>query len=111
MIEIIKKYYIKILMVIFVLIFCNMCINNCSKSNELRELNQNIELYSSDNVVLVDSIKTLNNTINSLKLELSLKNDQINNLNNTLNNVIKRNTTNNIRVIVPETKNTENKNE
>ena len=29
----------------------------------------------------------------------------------TLNNVIKRNTTNNIRVIVPETKNTENKNE
>ena len=44
-----------------------------------------------------------------MKLELSLKNDQIDNLNNTLNNVIKRNTTNNIRVIVPETKNTENK--
>lgn len=51
-----------------------------------------------------DSIRTLNGIISINNVEIKNKDYQINQMQNTINAIMKKTTTNNIRVIVPEQK-------
>ena len=65
----IKKHWMKVVTVIFVLLFCSMCSNNCSNKNRIRTLQKTYA--SSDSI-----ISNLNDSISCYKLEIKdLKRD------------------------------------
>lgn len=103
----IKQHFMKIVVCLLMLLFVNSCVKNCSKSNSLRayeQLTDSLEMIVNDQV---DSIMHLNNIIDINSVEIKNKNSQIEQMQNTINAIMKKTTTNNIRVIVPEQKKTE----
>ena len=100
--DFLKKHYNKILMVLFCVIFLNCCMKNCTKSNEIRTMQTQLDSCIHNNTKYHDSIIYLNNIINHKNVEIDSKNEQINQLNRTINTVINKNSINHIRVIVPE---------
>lgn len=61
--EIISKYWKKIVLVLLVIFSCTMCAKNCSKSNELRKANLQIDSIS-------DIIVYQKHRIDSLEFEI-----------------------------------------
>ena len=102
--ELIKKYYKRILLILFALLFCNMCVKNCSKSNNIRMIEHELDSITKIEYVLVDSINKLNGIIINKNIELEGKNTQIEQLSKTLSTIVNKNSINNIRVIIPEAK-------
>jgi len=103
--EFFKKHYMKILIVLFAILYFNACTKSCSKNIELNIVKIELDSVYTANKTVNDSLLYLNNTIKLKDVEIENKNKQIEQLSTTLNTVLKKNTTNNIRVIVPEQKN------
>ena len=108
--EVLKRHYAKILIVLLVVLYFGTCTKSCNKSNELRIVKTELDSVYYANENINDSIQYLNHIISMKDVELVNKNTQIEQLSNTINSLLRKNTTNNIRVIVPEQK-TELKNE
>lgn len=98
----IKMHYKKILIILLCLLFFNCCSRSCSKSNELRNVYNELDSISENNTMLYDSVIILNNTLKNKNIELELKNNQIEQLSKTLNTLINKNSINHIKVIIPE---------
>lgn len=109
--DFIKKYYKKILIVLFCLLFFNCCTKSCTKSNEIRTLQIQLDSMKCSNIEYFDSIIYLNSIIKHKDVELNSKDEQINQLNKTINTVINKNAINHIRVIVPESEKNNKTNE
>lgn len=103
--EFIKKHYMKILIVLFAILYFNACTKSCSKNIELNNVKTELDSIYTANKTVNDSLLYLNNIIELKNVEIKNKNSQIEQLSITLNNVLKKNTTNNIRVIIPDQKN------
>ena len=106
----IAKYWKKIATILFVLLFLTMCTKNCSKSNQIREIEQSkMELqHKMDTITLSINnkdflIDSLHNEIKNLMMERDIYKDMTSNYQTTLNNLSKRNTS--ISVNVPEINN------
>lgn len=105
--EFIEKYWKKIVTVLFVLLFLTMCTKNCSKSNQIREIEQTkIELqHKIDTITLSMNnkdflIDSLHNEIKTLMMERDIYKNIASNYQTSLDNLSKRNTS--INVNVPE---------
>jgi chromosome segregation ATPase len=106
----IAMYWKKIVTILFVLLFLTMCTKNCSKSNQIREIEQSkmelqhkmdtISLSINNKDFLIDS---LHNEIKNLTMERDIYKDIASNYQTTLDNLSKRNTS--ISVNVPEINN------
>jgi hypothetical protein len=109
----IEKYWQKIVTVLFVLLFLTMCTKNCSKSNQIREMEiskielqhkiDTITLTLNDKNILIDS---LDNEIKTLIRERDIYKKTASNYQTSLDNLSKRNTS--ISVNVPEINNKNN---
>lgn len=104
MMNFIKENYKKILIVLFVLIFFSTCSKNCSKSNDIRQYE--VELDSCKNLsnTLNDSVLTLNTIIDQKNIEINEKDKQIDQLKSTVSAMINKNSINHIRVVIPDDK-------
>lgn len=100
--EFVKKYYKKFLLFLFVILFFNMCTKNCSKSNDIRIIEYQLDSCKKSNIILNDSIIYLNTVIQHKNVELNSKNTQIEQLQKTITTIVNKNAINNIRVIIPE---------
>ena len=74
--EFIKKYWNKIITILFVILFLSMCTKNCSKSNDIRQVNKvvdsltKVSFYQKDVISSLEKkIDSLENVIDKLKLE------------------------------------------
>lgn len=90
--DIIKKYWKRILISLLSLMFLGMCTKNCSTNNDIRNLK--LQYTQTDSIISVykDSISELgiknreiNDTVKTLKNEISLYKKQIVDLNNAIN--------------------------
>jgi Zn-dependent metalloprotease len=111
--EFITKYWKKIVVVLFVLLFLTTCTKNCSKSNQIREIElSKIELQQELDTItlLIDNkdvlIDSLQNEIKTLIRERDIYKNTANNYQTSLDNLSKRNTS--INVNVPKSTNKNN---
>lgn len=102
--QFLKDNYKKILIVVFILIFFSMCSKNCSKSNDLRKYDIELDSCIKINKIMNDSILSLNTIIEHKNIEIESKNTQIEQLSTTLSTLINKNQVNHIRVVIPENK-------
>ena len=107
--ELIKRHWKKIVIILFALLFLNTCTKSCSKSNEIRKYQYELDSLVNTNKVSLDSIATLQDIIkerdfkiNVYELQLNEKNERINDINRMYNSAMQKNTT--IRLSIPETK-------
>jgi uncharacterized coiled-coil protein SlyX len=98
----IKRHFTKIVICLLAFLFVNSCAKNCSKGNSLRTYEQRTDSLEMLVNKQFDSIRQLNGIINVNEVEIKNKNSQIEHMQNTINAIMKKTTTNNIRVIVPE---------
>ena len=107
--EFIKKHWKKGLIILFALFFLNNCTKSCSKSNQIRQYQYEVDSLINLNNVMVDSIELLNDIIkekdfetNVYKSKLEEKEERIHDINRMYNTAMQKNTT--IRLSIPETK-------
>ena len=106
--ELIKKHWKKAAIILFAILFLNTCTKSCSKSNDIRQYQYEIDSLASVNkfandsiVILNDIIKEKDFEINVYKSKLDEKNERINDINRMYNSAMQKNTT--IKLSIPET--------
>lgn len=103
----IKKHWMKIVTVIFVLLFCSMCSSNCSNKNKVRTLQKTYA--ESDSIIsdLNDSLTTYKLTVKDLNrdiIELNERNKMLEKNVSDLNIALKRSVIVNIKSDTDEKK-------
>ena len=103
----IKKHWMKIVTVIFVLLFCSMCGSNCSNKNKVRTLQKTYA--ESDSIIsdLNDSLTTYKLTVKDLNrdiMELNARNKMLEKNVSDLNSALKRSVIVNIKSDTDEKK-------